>query len=243
MTPAWPFKILVKYATRGRVGRFIEGLNTIYDLCEMPEYIRVMVTADIDDPSMFNEHIKETVKSYPNCHIMYGVSKNKIDAINRDMDILPEGFKDWDILVNFSDDQRFVMPRWDTYIRVDFNSISPEMDCFLSYLDPDTKGALTTTSIIGRKYYERFGFIYDPVFKSLFCDNLADDCAKALGKYHFIPTQLIHHYNPSYGYENFKPDEMYIEQQKIGWSEDQYTYYGIIQNGLDKYLEKYDTNI
>lgn len=243
MTPAWPFKILVKYATRGRVGRFIDGLNTIYDLCEMPEYIRVMVTADIDDPSMFNEHIKETVKSYPNCHIMYGISKNKIHAINRDMDILPERFKDWDIVANFSDDQRWTAPRWDTHIRVDFNSVFPNMDGYMAYRDPDTNGALSTLYIAGRRFFDRFGFIYDPIFVSLFADNLVEDCAKALGKYHYTGYDIYRHYNPSYNYPNFLPDQMYLEQQKIGWDVDQKTYYQIIQNGLDKYLEKYDTNI
>lgn len=242
MNPYYPFKILIKYATKGRPERFFGGMDSIYNLCEMPEHLRVLVTADIDDPNMFNDMVKERVEKYKNAKIIYGTSKGKINAINRDMDILPNGFEDWDILVNFSDDQRFVMPRWDMYLRVHFNSLAPDMDGYLSFLDPDTKGALTTTAIIGRKYYERFGFIYDPIFDSLFCDNMADDAAKALGKYHFIALELIHHYNPSYGYKDFLPDQMYIDQQKIGWTKDKETYYRLKAEGIVNYLLKFEKN-
>lgn len=238
----WPFKILVKYATRGRPERFFGGMDTIYSLADTPKYIYTCVTADVDDSSMNNESVINRVLLYPNTRIVFGESTSKISAINRDMDNLPIEMSDWDILVNFSDDQRFIQPQWDAYVRVDFNAIFPSLDGFMSYLDPDTKGALTTYSIIGRPYYNRFGFIYDPQFKSLFCDNLADICAKALGKYHFSSTQLIHHYNPSYGYVGFEPDNMYVEQQKIGWSEDQAMYNKIIEQGIEQYLLKFIKN-
>lgn len=236
----WPFKILVKYATRGRVSRFFGGMDTIYSLCELPENVFTVVTADEDDEEMNNADVIDRVKKYPNTFLMFGNSGNKIGAINRDLDNLPIQIKDWDIVVNFSDDQRFVMPKWDTYIRIDFNSIFPDLDGYLHYLDPDTQSALSTYLIAGRKYIDRFGFIYDPQFKSLFCDNLADDCAKALKKYHFVAMQLIHHYNPSYGYKEFQPDQMYLEQQRIGWDVDEKLYSSIKGCGIENYLSKFN---
>lgn len=235
----WPFKILVKYASRGRRDRFFGGMNTIYSLADLPDHVFTVVTADEDDPQMNNKDVRLQLRQYPNTKIIYGKSESKIHAVNRDMDNLPDNIKDWDILVNFSDDQRFVQPKWDTHIRVDFNAVFPDLDGYMSYLDPDTKGALTTTMIIGKPYFDRFGFIYDPQFKSLFCDNLADDCAQALGKYHFNMLQLIHHYNPSYGYSEFPADEMYEQQQRVGWDEDQRLYYDIKSKGIDKYLKQF----
>lgn len=235
----WPFKILVKYATRGRRDRFFGGMDTIYSLADLPESVFTCVTADNNDPEMNNQETVDRIYKYPNTKIIFGESNSKVEAINRDMSNLPDEMKDWDILVNFSDDQRFIQPKWDTYIRVDFNSVFPSLDGFMSYLDPDTKGALTTYSVIGRPYYKRFGFIYDPQFKSLFCDNLADDCAKALGKYHFSAMQLIHHYNPAYGYAAFPKDEMFEHQQRIGWSEDQEMYNKIKSQDIEKYLSKF----
>lgn len=239
--PEWPFKILVNYATRGRRTRFFGGMDTIYSLADMPDHVFTIVVADEDDQEMNNEEVRGKLASYPNTKISYGKSSGKINAINRELNNLPKEMKDWHILVNLSDDQRFVMPKWDMYLRIDVNALAPNLDIYLHYLDPDTKGALSTYLIAGRKYIDRFGFIYDPQFKSLFCDNLADNCAKALGKYHFNSLQLIHHYNPSYGYKDFQPDEMYLEQQRVGWSEDQQTYNRIMAEGIDKYLLNFKT--
>jgi hypothetical protein len=239
---SWPFIILVKYASRGRAERFLQGLENIYNLCAQPEYIRVLVTADIDDPAMNNKAIKDICEAYKNCKIIYGTSANKIAACNRDLDVLPTEFEGWDIIANFSDDMRFTMHGWDDLIRVDFNSVFPEkLDGYMAYLDPDTHGALSTLFIAGKPWVERFGFIYDPQFDSLFCDNLAEDAAKHLGKYHYTGYSIYQHFNPSYNYADFPPDQMYIEQQKIGWTKDHDTYYRIVAEGIDNYLEKFKT--
>lgn len=233
----WPFNILVKFASRGRKDRFFGGMDTIYKLADLPDHIFTLITADEDDPEMNNDEVRERLKLYPNTEIIYGASENKIHAINRDFDLLPDKFKNWHILVNFSDDQRFVVPQWDNYIRTNFNSVFPEnLDGFMAYLDPDTKGALATLYIAGRAFYERFGFIYDGQFQSLFCDNLIEDCAKALGKWHYTGFQICHHYNSAYGYPDFPKDEMFIKQQDIGWSVDQILYYKIKGEGIENYL-------
>lgn len=238
--PTFPFIILVKYTTRNRPERFFEGMETIYNLCSQPDYIRVLITADEDDLSMNNEEVKERISKYKNAHVIYGKSNNKIHAINRDFDTMPESHNDWHILANFSDDQRFTTPMWDDYIRVDFNSVFPEtLDGYMAYLDPDTQGALSTLLIAGRKFIERFGFVYDPMFVSLFADNLVEDVAKHLGKYHYTGFQIYQHLNPSY-YNNAHSDEMYQEQQRIGWEVDMKTYYDLKDKGIDNYLKQFN---
>lgn len=232
----WPFKILVKYASRGRRQRFFDGLDNIFELAEFPDRLLVLISLDTDDPEMCNDEVKEKLSTYKNIHVCWGISKNKIHATNRDFDKIPEHFKDWLIIANFSDDQRFTMPKWDTYIRVDYNNISPDFSHYMAYLDPDTSGALSTLFICGRGWYDRFGWIYDPQFQSLFCDNIAEDAAKHLGKYHYTGYSIYRHYNPSYGYKDFEPDQQYIEQQKVGWSSDMSLYYQIIAGGIEKYL-------
>jgi len=240
-TGKWPFIVLVKFATRGRVDRFFAGMDSIYNLCSQPDYIRVLITADTDDSQMNTEEVRQRISKYKNAHIIYGESKNKIHATNRDLDNLPEGWNNWDIIANFSDDQRFTIFGWDEMIRIDFNSVSPDFSHYIAYLDPDTHGALSTLFIAGRKFVDFFGWIYDPQFLSLFCDNLSEDCAKAMGKYHYTGYSIYQHFNPSYGYQDFKPDQMYLEQQRIGWDIDQKTYYKIKEQGIDNYILKFLT--
>jgi hypothetical protein len=233
-----PYKILIKYASRGRPERFFDGMESIYNLCSDVSSIRVLVTADIDDALMNNSEVRERVSLYQNAHIIYGVSNDKIHATNRDMDLLPEEWNDWNIIANFSDDQRFNIFGWDKLIWTDFQQVSPGYSHFMAYLDADTKGVLSTLFIAGRRWYDMFGWIYDGRhFKSLFCDNLVEDCAKRLGKYHYTGYSIYTHLNPSYGH--LPKDPMYEQQQIIGWSEDQATYNRIINEvGLDNYLKE-----
>lgn len=227
-------KILINYTTRGRPERFFDGLETIYTLCSDVDNIRVLVTCDYDDTSMFNPLVKNRIEGYKNIHLIYGKSEGKIHAINRDLDLLPEEWKDWDIVANFSDDMRWNVFAWDGAIRADFFVYSPDYSHYIAYLDVDTKGALSTLYIAGRKFFDTFGFIYDPQFKSLFADNLIEDCAKRMGKYKYIPYSIYSHLLPSYGH--LPPDEMYLQQQAIGWDVDQKLYHQIQSDGIDNYL-------
>ena len=236
----WPFKVLVKYASRGRRQRFFDGLDNIFELAEFPDRILVLISVDEDDPEMANDEVREKLATYKNIHVCWGLSENKIHATNRDFDKIPEHFKDWDIVANFSDDQRFTAYGWDTMVRADFNSISPDLSHYMAYLDPDTKGVLSTLFISGRKFYDAFKFIYDPQFSSLFCDNLAENAAKQLNKYHYTGYEIYRHHNPSYGYPDFKPDQLYIDQQRIGWSSDMELYYKIMGDGIEKYLKQFN---
>lgn len=235
----WPFKILVNFATRGRRDRFIKGIENIYSTCSQSDAIYVLVTADTDDPEMNQDDIMDFISSRKNIHINYGESQNKIHATNRGLSELPEKFMDWDIVANFSDDMVWTLPGWDDVIRIDFNSISPDFSHYMAYLDPDTHGALSTLYIAGRKFVDHFGFIYDPIFVSLFADNLVEDVAKIMGKFHYTGHSIYRHKNPAYNYADMPRDSMFEEQQRIGWDVDMKTYYTLKEQGFDKYLEKF----
>jgi hypothetical protein len=52
-------------------------------------------------------------------------------------------------------------------------------------------------SIIGRKYYDKFNYIYHPSYKSLWCDNEYTDIAKRDGKIQYYDEILYKHFHPS----------------------------------------------
>lgn len=219
---SWPFKVLVKYTSRGRKERFFEGMETIYNLCSQPDHIRVLVTADIDDPAMYNDEVRDRIAAYKNTHLIFGVSESKIHAINRDFDLLPDEWKDWQILVNFSDDMRFTIFGWDDLIRVDYNANCPAFDSFFHYIDPDTRGALATLYVAGRLFFDRFGYVYHPSYKSLWADNEVEDVAKKLGKWFSPGYSIYFHSNPAYGH--YTRDALFDTQQNF-WGEDEANYY------------------
>lgn len=207
-------KILIKYPSRSRPQRFFEGLDSITKLVADKNNYVVQCTFDQDDMTMFDENIANKVTTYPNVDINYGKSISKIDAINRDLDRIT----DWDILVCMSDDMRFIAYGWDELIRDGFRINAPDLDAFLHYPDSTARNMLCTMSIIGRKYFERDGYIYHPSYQSLWCDNEAMEVAKRRGKYIYMGIQLFDHLHPAYRLAEW--DEQYTRQQGL-WGVDE----------------------
>jgi hypothetical protein len=208
-----PPRILFKYPTRGRVERFFEGLDSIVNNLYDKDSFEIQVTADADDPTMAKQEIFERIKTYPNTNILYGISHSKIDAVNRDMPL----FDKWDVVVVMSDDMRFTFYGFDEILRQEF--ADGDFDKYLHIPDQDAKHILATMYIAGRGFYHRFGYIYHPSYKSLWCDNEIQEVAKKLGRYKFVDCiGLIQHLNPAYGH--LPKDEMLINQQ-LHWGDDE----------------------
>ena len=52
---------------------------------------------------------------------------------------------------------------------------------------------LCTLTIFGYKYYQRFGYIYNPQYDSVYCDNEQTDVGRLLNRIHDIDTVIIRH--------------------------------------------------
>lgn len=226
--------ILVKYASRSRPRRFLEGLHSIINLAVSPQSIRIACILDQDDSSMTPFYFHSEIASLPKFKSVipcWGISFSKIHAINRelpsfvldDVSYVNGALKidelNWDILVNFSDDMRFVTYGWDQLVRDAVRAYGP--DVFLHFPDSTAKGALSTMSIMDRVYYKRDGFIYYPEYWSVFCDNEAQEVAKIRGRYRYIHTQIFDHFHPAYGQVPW--DEQYRRQQAL-WGHDEALY-------------------
>lgn len=211
-----PFK-LFKYPSRGRPDHFFKSLDSIYNNVSDKDHFHVSLTLDDNDDTMNNENVIKKIASYENISIGWGESYSKINAVNRSMPKL-----DWDILFCMSDDMIFNIFGFDVMVGVDMMNHFPDGDGLLHYPDQDAKAALATMFISGKKYYDRFGYIYHPSYKSVWCDNEVQDIAKSLGKYVYCGYQINLHMNPAYGHR--ERDEMFNRQQG-DWPEDEKNYY------------------
>jgi hypothetical protein len=195
------YKILFKFATRSRADKFFEGLDNILEKVADKNNFCILVSADADDLVMNNKETIEKLKNYlvrfpENIIIKFGSSKNKIDAINRDVNEIKDRFK-FDILINFSDDMRFIVDGFDNIIRDKFNQIFPDTNGNVFFNDGFVKDAISTMSIIGRAYYDKFNYIYHPSYKSLWCDNEYTEVAKKDNKIQYYDEVLYKHFHPS----------------------------------------------
>lgn len=190
-------KLLFKYPSRSRPDLFFRGLDSIVNnLADKENYI-VLCTFDENDSTMNNPAIIEKLKTYKNLIPVFGKSDGKIHAMNKDIELLEN--KQWDILIGTSDDMEFITNGFDDIIRDDMKKYFPDGDGVLHYPDGYTDSRLMTISIMGRKYYDRFGYIYHYAYKSFYADNEAAEVGANLKKIQYIPKQLFVHRHPAWG--------------------------------------------
>ena len=211
-------RLVYNFASRSRPDKFFKVLDNIISLAKHDDY-EIVCTCDLDDESMFNQTVIDKVNGYDKVRILFGTSKNKIDAINKNLGLLGE----WDILFNVSDDQLFLMEEFDLEVIKDMQQNFTDTDFFLHYPDSHAKDKLPTMSIIGKKYFDRTGVVYNPLFKNVWCDNFAMDEAIFLGKYKFIDKKIFDHYHPVWGMAEW--DEQYRRSENIAsYAEDNAVY-------------------
>ena len=183
-------RILFKYTTRSRRSNFLRGYDSILNKIANREDYHILISVDKDDQSMFPLPVLDGNHTF-----VVGNSKNKIDAINRDLN---EFDYDWDILINMSDDMIFTKKGFDDIIRAEFYN---DFNQYLHFNDGNQKCNVCTMHIVGRNYYDRFKYIYHPDYISLWCDVENDIVAKQLGCYKYMGDniKLFRHLHPAWG--------------------------------------------
>lgn len=216
-------RILVKYPSRDRADQFLRVLKKYVEMADDMDNILWLFSFDDDDTSMY-EMGKSIAALGVTGEIRFGPRKTKVDAINRDINSLPDP---WDILLVVSDDMEPIVKGWDTHIREAMKQYRPDLDGSLWFPDGKQKD-ICTLPCVGRKYYERTMEVYDHRFISVFCDNLHTYQAKALGKLTFVDTVIVQHRHWA-NFSDVKRDPLYLENetQKI-WDTDKALYESIM---------------
>ncbi len=192
-------KILLKIPTRQRKEKFFKLLNICIQRLSGDNKYHVLVSCDFDDLSMCNQTVRNKLDSYENLSYYFSLRDTKIGACNRDMDKITD---DWDVVVLVSDDMMPVVDNYDNYIAAAMDEYFPDTDGVLWFYDGHRKD-INTVSILGNKYYKRFGYIYYPEYKSFYCDDEHTIVATKLGKQRKCnwPMTLIEHQHYSFSEE------------------------------------------
>jgi len=202
-------KLLIKFPTRGRTEKFFTVLDRYYSLLNDNENTEFCITLDDNDPTMNNDKVLDRLDTYKNLYYYIGFSKNKIEAINADM----EEFDDFDVVLLASDDMIPQIQGYDDMIRENMKKYFPDTDGVLWFFDGNRRD-LNTLCILGKKYYDRFGYIYHPGYKSFYCDNEFTQVANRLGKQQFIEDVIIKHEHPDMPQHRDKMDQLYADNSK-----------------------------
>lgn len=183
-------KILYKYPTRDRPLKFQRCLDRYYDYISDINNSEFVISLDTDDEQMNTPDAKKYINSKKNINSYYSGNTSKIMAINAD---IPTTM--WDILVLISDDMIPEIRGFDNIIRQKMKENYPDTDGVLWFFDGWRKD-LNTLCILGRKYYDRFGYIYHPSYESFWSDTEFTEVAAGLKKQTFIDQVIIRHLHP-----------------------------------------------
>ncbi len=187
-------RLLIQFPTRARPIKFFEVLNMYRDFADNWGDVKVQVICNDDDESMNNVDVGKRFLDYANISVIYARCSSKIQAVNYGLN----DREDYDIILLASDDMLPKVRGYDSRIIEDMCKYFPNTDGVLWYNDGHKGDKLCSLSILGRKYFERFGYIYNPVYESFFCDNEFAEVAGALGKIKYSEDCIIEHAHPDY---------------------------------------------
>lgn len=210
-------KILIQFPTRQRPEQFKKYFLTYIDLLVDKSSYEIHVSCDTEDKTMNNDKIKKLISFFSRVSTTYNGNKSKIEAINKGVTE-----RDWDILILASDDMFPLVEGYDNIIRKLFEEHFPDGDGVLHFNDGFQKEKLNTLCVIGRKYYNRFGYIYYPGYKSFYADNEFDDVSRKLDKRVYIDQVIIEHRHPG-NYSGTERDGLYKRNARFA-KEDQKIY-------------------
>ena len=211
--------LLYKLTTRSRPQKALATIKSIADNISKENYHSLLVSVDDDDESCGGEFPKSCLNVSDKFNpqwVKSGKSENKINAINRDVDFWR--MYHWDCIINVSDDVIFTKKDFDIDIAEAF---AGDYDKCLHFPD-GYQSHLITVSVLGRKYYDRFGYIYHPDYKSLYCDDEQTQVAMMLGKHQYVDKNIFEHRHPAWG--KAEMDAQYVRTQAFD-AEDKKTFF------------------
>lgn len=181
-------------------------------------HTQILVSIDQDDASMNNLEMIEEIKCL-GVIVEKGFSKNKIDAVNRDIGIY---IHNYDILLIGSDDMFPIVEGYDQIIIDEMVKAFPKLDGCLWFNDGHTGERLNTLPILSKTYYNKFKYVYHPSYQSLWADNEYTEVAKAANNIKYIDQVIIRHEHPDWGGK--MPVDALYQKNNSYWTVDETNY-------------------
>lgn len=225
-------RLLIKIPTCSRPEKFFNRLDIYYRRLSSEIPVTFLISCDLEDQSMNNEQVIERLKSYPNLQVQFGHKCSKIEAYNRDI----QDF-DFDVLLLASDDMEPTVDGYDKIIADRMQKEFPAFDGVLNFSDGHIWAALNTVPVIGKKYYDAFGYAYYPEYVAFHCDNELTAVSRILRRECVCDEIIFDHKHPIWTHEGW--DELYERYQKQFFKRDEaifetrrINYYGLSEEAL-----------
>ncbi len=163
-------------------------------------------------------------------HLLCNRNKSTVEAVNK-----AAAAATGELLIVVSDD--FDCPfHWDEGL---LRALAGKED-FAAKTHDGLQPFIITLPVMDRAYYERFGYVYNPVYQHMFCDTELTAVAYMLGRMVYVPITFPHNH---YTTGRTKRDELNIKNDAT-WAAGEaiYNHRKSINFGLDNIVHPYPTD-
>lgn len=183
-------RLLVRMPTRGRPVQAVSTLTAYRHMAGIPVLIEVVI--DDDDESMLAAEVLQRLVAL-GCTVTVGPHKSKVEAVNGGR------VGGWDILLLASDDMVPVVEGYAKRVVEEMERHFPYGDGVIYFNDGYAEG-YCTLPIIGRRIHEQFNsYVYEPIYRSLWCDKEQTELLRAMGRLAHVDEMVIEHRHPATG--------------------------------------------
>lgn len=162
-------KFSLLHPSRSRPNKSFQATQDWLNTCQSKD-IELIVSIDDDDPEKGT--YQSLYSGVRNARVIVRNNRSAVDAINA-----AARESTGDVLIVVSDDTGCIR-NWDSIIE---QATAGKKDFVLKVFDGIQRWIITMP-IIDRTYYNRFGYVYHPDFKHMFCDTFLTHQADALKK-------------------------------------------------------------
>jgi hypothetical protein len=184
-------RVTVKFPTRARPQLFFRALS----LWAADRAAYFIISIDADDAACNNGLFLSSCENIcgENCIVRVGHSRGKVEAVNEGLEDEP-----WaGVLILASDDMTPQRPDAASYLARLLLDRFPDGDGVLHTDDGRTGRKLNTLPVMGRRYFDRFGYVYRPPalggYESLWCDNEFQEVSESLGRAAYVDEVIVRH--------------------------------------------------
>lgn len=177
-------KFSLLHPSRSRPHKSVRTIEKWLDCSASTDY-ELIVSVDESDPSLdqYKSFYNKGRFANPNVKVIVNNNRSAVDAINN-----AAKASTGEVMIVVSDDTDTIKG-WD---RVLSQAIGTHTDFVLKVYD-GIQEWIITMPIMDRVYYNRFGYVYYPEYKHMFCDTHLTHVADALGKIIFRNDIIIPH--------------------------------------------------
>jgi Glycosyl transferase family 2 len=166
--------LAIKIVTRGNPEHFFSALDSYATKLSGSILHHFIITCDRNDPSMYNQDVITRLQQYPHLSLFFVDNATQVEAYNSNLE------QPFDVILIASDTVIPVSHGYDARIMSIMLSSFPDYDGILHFNNEHDQQAHIFA--LGKKYYDRFGYLYNPSYTHTYFQQELTLVAKILRK-------------------------------------------------------------